>query len=174
MGFPPSVKVKALVASGRHCCICHKFCGLKIECHHIVQEADDGPNTFENCIPVCFDCHSDMRSYDAKHPRGTKYSAQELREHRDRWYTKVAQGGGASALSIGNIKPLFTRAHPPAPPGAPPAAPAWRSQRRPLDGGGWPCGLVLGDGQPARLGLLGLGGWGCSGGTAASGRNQTR
>jgi len=48
-----------------------------------------------------------------------------------------------------------------------------RSQRRPLDGGGWPCGLVLGDGQPARLGLLGLGGWGCSGGTA-SGRNQTR
>jgi len=35
-----------------------------------------------------------------------------------------------------------------------------RCQRRPLDGGGWPCGLVLGDGQPARLGLLGLGGWG--------------
>jgi hypothetical protein len=70
--------------------------------------------------------------------------------------------------SIGNIKPLFTRAHPPAPPGAPPAAPALRSQRRPLDGGGWPCGLVLGDEQPARLGLLGLGGWGCSGGTAAS------
>mgnify|MGYP003545244133 CR=1 FL=1 len=26
-----------------------------------------------------------------------------------------------------------------------------RSQRRPLDGGGWPCGLVLGDGLPARL-----------------------
>src|SRR5215831_19674884 len=75
---------------------------------------------------------------------------------------------------IGNIKPLFTRAHLPAPPGAPPTAPALRSQRRPLDGGGWPCGLVLGDGQPARLGLLGLGGWGCSGGTAASGRNQTR
>src|SRR5262245_22661609 len=54
-------------------------------------------------------------------------------------------------------------------PGAPPAAPTLRSQRRPLDGGGWPCGLALGDGQPARLGLLGLGGWGCSGGTAASG-----
>jgi len=37
--------------------------------------------------------------------------------------------------------------------GAPPAAPALRSQRKPLDGG-WPRGLVLGDGQPARLGLI--------------------
>ena len=71
--------------------------------------------------------------------------------------------------SIGNIKPLFTRAHPPAPPRAHPAAPALRSQRRPLDGGGWPYGLGLGDGQPARLGLLGLGGWGCRGGLPRGG-----
>src|SRR5215470_10618269 len=70
-----------------------------------------------------------------------------------------------SSGSIGNIKPLFTRAHLPAPPGAAPAAPALRSQRRPLDGGGWPCGLGLGDGQLARLGL--------PGGTAASGGNQS-
>ena len=54
-------------------------------------------------------------------------------------------------------KATFPLAHPPAPPGAPPAAPALRSQRRPLDGGGWPCGPVLGDGLPARLGLLGGG-----------------
>src|SRR5262252_3883208 len=77
-------------------------------------------------------------------------------------------------LSIGNIKPLFTRAHLLAPPGAPPAAPALRSQRRPLDGGGWPRGLVLGDGQPAWLGLLGLGGWSCSGGGTASGSAHRR
>jgi hypothetical protein len=35
-----------------------------------------------------------MRSYDFKHPKGTKYSADELRQHRDRWYEKVAAGGG--------------------------------------------------------------------------------
>ena len=52
-------------------------------------------------------------------------------------------------------KATFPVAHPLAPPGAPPAAPALRSQRRPLDGGGWPCGPVLSDGLPARLGLLG-------------------
>jgi len=55
-------------------------------------------------------------------------------------------------------------AHPPAPTprhrelpqlaGAPAAA-TLRSPRRLPDGGGWPGGLVVGDGQPARLGLLG-------------------
>ena len=43
-------------------------------------------------IPVCFDCHSDMRSYDFKHPKGSKYTPDELRQHRDRWYEKVAVG----------------------------------------------------------------------------------
>lgn len=55
-------------------------------------------DTFENCMPVCFDCHADMRSYDFKHPKGTKYSTDELRQHRDRWYVKVAAGGGLAAL----------------------------------------------------------------------------
>lgn len=98
MGFSPAVKAAALAAAGRHCCICHKFCGTKIECHHIVHESEGGPDTYDNCIPVCFDCHADMRSYDHKHPKGTKYSAAELRQHRDRWYTKVADGGGAITL----------------------------------------------------------------------------
>jgi hypothetical protein len=31
-----------------------------------------------------------MRSYDHKHPKGTKYSASELKKHRDSWYARVA------------------------------------------------------------------------------------
>ncbi len=99
MPFPPAVRAKALAAAGRCCCICHEFSGLKVECHHIVQEADGGPNSFDNCIPVCLNCHADMRSYDSKHPRGTKYSTIELREHRDRWYAKVAGSGGMAVAS---------------------------------------------------------------------------
>jgi hypothetical protein len=99
VGFSSGVKAAALAASGRHCCICHKFCGTKIESHHIVLDTEGGDDSFENCIPVCFDCHSDMRSYDFKHPKGTKYSAEELREHRDRWYAKVAAGGGLTPLA---------------------------------------------------------------------------
>lgn len=49
-------------------------------------------NTFDNCIPLCFDCHSDMGKIDKKHPRGTQYSSQELYMHRDNWYKQVASG----------------------------------------------------------------------------------
>src|SRR5688500_12777187 len=97
MSFPPNVKADALVACARHCCICHRFRGTKIECHHIVADAAGGADDFENCIPVCFDCHADMKSYDFQHPKGSKYSERELREHRSRWYAKVAQAGAVPA-----------------------------------------------------------------------------
>jgi 5-methylcytosine-specific restriction endonuclease McrA len=64
MGFSDGVREQALTACGRHCCICHKFSGLKMELHHIVHRSEGGQDTFENCIPLCFDCHGDMRSYD--------------------------------------------------------------------------------------------------------------
>jgi hypothetical protein len=89
MSFPDRVKEDALLASGRHCCLCHKYCGLKIELHHIKPKAEGGHDTFENCIPLCFDCHADMRSYDHLHPKGTKFSERELTRHRDNWYAKV-------------------------------------------------------------------------------------
>lgn len=89
MGFPQKVKEDSLVAASRHCCLCHKFCGTKIEVHHIKTKAENGEDSFENAIPVCFDCHADMTSYDHKHPKGTKYSQKELIRHRDNWYSKI-------------------------------------------------------------------------------------
>lgn len=78
------------MACGRCCSICHKFCGIKIECHHIIQESNGGQNTTDNCIPLCFDCHADMLAYDPKHPKGTKYSPEELKMHRNNWFAKVS------------------------------------------------------------------------------------
>ncbi|MDO8311401.1 MAG: HNH endonuclease [Sideroxyarcus sp.] len=89
MAFPPKIQEDALVACNRHCCLCHKFCGLKIELHHIVHKSEGGKDIADNCIPLCFDCHGDMRSYDHKHPKGHKYTANELIRHRDNWYAKV-------------------------------------------------------------------------------------
>lgn len=89
MGFPENVTNEALVMCGRCCCICHKFCGTKIEMHHIKQKAYGGDDTLENCIPLCFDCHSDMGKADPKHPKGKRYSEAELKLHRDNWYKKV-------------------------------------------------------------------------------------
>lgn len=91
MAFPNEVKIKALVACGRRCCICHKFCGNKMEIHHIRHHAEGGNDTFENAIPLCFDCHAEVGQYDPKHPKGTKFSDKELIDHRDNWYQKVRE-----------------------------------------------------------------------------------
>lgn len=88
MAFPQSVQEEALVACGRCCCICHKFCGTKIELHHIRQKADGGADTLDNCIPLCFDCHSDMGKADPRHSKGKHYSEGELKQHRDNWFKK--------------------------------------------------------------------------------------
>ncbi len=90
MSFPNSVEAKALAACNRCCCICHKFCGVKMELHHIKQKADGGKDTFENCIPLCFDCHGDMGKGDPRHPKGKRYSDAELILHRDKWYKTCA------------------------------------------------------------------------------------
>jgi hypothetical protein len=89
IGFPTKIAEQALVDCGRHCCVCHKFCGSKIELHHIEQRADAGEDSFDNCIPLCFDCHADVKSYNVRHPKGRKYSTDELSAHRDKWYAKV-------------------------------------------------------------------------------------
>jgi hypothetical protein len=96
MSFPNDVVEKALIQSGRHCCLCHKFCGFKIELHHIVPRAENGEDTFDNCIPLCFDCHAEVRAYDPKHPKGRKYTVAELKGHRDKWYEKVEKSYGTA------------------------------------------------------------------------------
>lgn len=60
MAFSKEVKVQAMVACGRCCCICHKFCGNNMEVYHIKPHADGGQDTFENAIPLCFDCHAEV------------------------------------------------------------------------------------------------------------------
>ncbi|MBN2267641.1 MAG: HNH endonuclease, partial [Candidatus Babeliaceae bacterium] len=96
MGFPKEIKEKALIAAARRCCVCKEFKGRNIEVHHIIPKKEGGENTFENAIPLCFDCHSEAGHYDKFHPRGTKYSKDELRGHRDIWYEIVKKGNFAN------------------------------------------------------------------------------
>lgn len=89
MPFSSNVRTDALVAAARHCCTCHRYKGVKVEVHHIVQEAESGDNTSANAIALCFDCHTDAGHYNPLHPRGTKFSPQELRQARDEWHRIV-------------------------------------------------------------------------------------
>jgi hypothetical protein len=58
---------------------------VKIETDHIVQRADGGSDDIENAIPVCFDCHADIHTYNDQHPKGRKFTPHELRLHKEKW-----------------------------------------------------------------------------------------
>jgi len=102
MGFSPEIKQQVMNATARHCCVCHRYKGIKIEVHHLKQEADGGPNTFENAIPLCFDCHSDAGHYNDRHPKGTKFSFLELIKARDNWYEFVKKNPIVEKILISN------------------------------------------------------------------------
>ncbi len=89
MAFTKEVRIEALVAAARHCCVCHRYKGVKVEVHHIVPVAKGGTDTADNAISLCFDCHADAGHYNPEHPRGTKFSEDELREARDLWHMAV-------------------------------------------------------------------------------------
>ncbi len=92
MPFRPNVREHALVAAARHCCVCHRYKGVKVEVHHIVPESRGGTNDLDNTIALCFDCHTDAGHYNPGHPRGTKFSPEELRLARDMWHETVRRG----------------------------------------------------------------------------------
>ena len=79
-------EVSALfVKCHRRCCICHRFCGIKMETDHIVPVADGGTGDIENAIPVCLECHAEIHCYNDKHPRGRKFLPDELQAHKEQW-----------------------------------------------------------------------------------------
>ena len=86
MPFPHEIRLTALLKCQRHCCLCgeRKHTQDGMPPHHL--EAEGGSNEFENCIPLCFDCHGEVMAYNPKHPKGTRYSSEELKRRRDDFY----------------------------------------------------------------------------------------
>ena len=91
-GFPQAVREQVLVEAARHCSVCHRYKAVGIEVHHIQPRADGGADTEDNAIALCFDCHSAAGHYNPKHPRGTKFSPNELRRHKEQWRRIVESG----------------------------------------------------------------------------------
>ena len=56
-----------------------------METDHIIPTNENGPDTIDNAIPVCFECHAEIHSYNDKHPRGRKFLPDELRAHKEQW-----------------------------------------------------------------------------------------
>lgn len=85
MAFDRHEVSKLLVECQRRCCICHRFCGVKMETDHMKPSDDGGSDDIGNAIPLCFECHAEVHAYNPKHPRGRKYTEEELRLHKEQW-----------------------------------------------------------------------------------------
>jgi hypothetical protein len=73
--FPEKAATDLIVRCHRRCCICHRFCGVKLELDHMTPAGEGGSDEIENAIPVCFECHAEIHSYNDKHPRGRRNGA---------------------------------------------------------------------------------------------------
>lgn len=93
MPFPLRVRINLLVRAGGHCCLCGAYCGSKIEIHHIIPESEGGTDEEDNGIPLCLNCHAEVRAYDDQHPIGTKFHMEELPRHRDRVFRWIEKNG---------------------------------------------------------------------------------
>ncbi len=90
-GFNRDDVAVLLAKCHRRCCICHRFCGIKMETDHIVPRSEGGDDSIDNAAPVCFECHAEIHSYNIEHPRGRRFTAKELRAHRDQWIDVCAR-----------------------------------------------------------------------------------
>lgn len=86
--FTEDTKLKCLLWSYRHCCLCDKVCGTDIEIAHTDKPED---NNIDNAIPLCYDCHAEISRYNDEHPRGNKYRPRELKSRRDQIYEKYTR-----------------------------------------------------------------------------------
>lgn len=91
MPFNPQLRQKLLLWCDRHCCLCKKQCGPLIDVHHIQQERDGGGSTEDNAIPLCFDCHGIVGHYNSHHPKGNRFSREELKRRRDQIYDEFTR-----------------------------------------------------------------------------------
>ena len=62
-----------------------------METDHIVPLAQNGTDDIDNAIPVCFECHAEIHSYNDKHPRGRKFRPEELQHHKEQWLKLCAE-----------------------------------------------------------------------------------
>lgn len=95
MAFDEKGVERLLVECHRRCCVCHRFCGVKIEIDHIRPRGDDGTDEIDNAIALCFECHAEVHLYNPKHPKGRRFRESELKAHRDQWLRICRDNPGA-------------------------------------------------------------------------------
>jgi len=81
------------------CCLCKS---IGVEIHHIIPQADGGPDSAQNAAPLCPSCHE---TYGAN-PTKRKF----IREARDFWYEVCAKRYAADPSLLIEIKSTLANA----------------------------------------------------------------
>jgi 5-methylcytosine-specific restriction endonuclease McrA len=61
MAFTETLKLTVKRKAHFSCCLCHS---LGVEVHHIVPQAEGGPDTEDNAAPLCRRCSRPLRARD--------------------------------------------------------------------------------------------------------------
>jgi HNH endonuclease len=96
----PELADKMMVLCGRHCCLCRRYRPTKLQVHHIRERAQGGTDDEDNLIVICLSCHTDVHS---KVPFARRFTADELKMHRDKTIQMVNDG-----VLVGNDAPNFS------------------------------------------------------------------
>ena len=56
-----------------------------METDHMKTISEDGDDNIDNALPVCLECHAEIHCYNTTHPRGRKYTENELCLHKKQW-----------------------------------------------------------------------------------------
>lgn len=96
MAFPATTKLAIKRKAHFACCLCR---GVGIEVHHILPQAEGGPDTEDNAAPLCPSCHE---TYGAN-PTKRKF----IREARDFWFEICSTRYAADASRIDTIQQML-------------------------------------------------------------------
>ncbi len=89
MPFSENLKTALRHRAWHCCCRCHDRKPLEV--HHIVPQAEGGPDTEDNAVPLCAQCHADWGG----NPEKRKY----LRDSRDSWFMRCDKATPETLLS---------------------------------------------------------------------------
>jgi hypothetical protein len=79
MPFSEALKASVRRRSLGRCCVCQE---PFVDVHHIIPQAEGGPDTDDNAAPLCPNCHRRYGDNPRQRPM--------IREFRDNWYEQIA------------------------------------------------------------------------------------
>jgi hypothetical protein len=98
MPFSEQQKLQIKRRAHFRCCLCHD---LGVEIHHIIPQAEGGPDIEDNAAPVCPTCHEKY----GDNPKKRKF----IREARDFWYELCDQRYLADPHRLDEITKLLEK-----------------------------------------------------------------